>query len=287
MEKGWCKGVQQRNWQAIQEESTSCTHLASIPATHGKCLIGTTSLCATHLPLPSVEEQHSHTDGVSVTRTSSFSQDTSGVFAEIKIRTVKRNICEANEKWNTELSRAASVGFRRDKNSGEGRGGGEWKAPNPEAYEKQEPAGWEGQRRYRPGPRDKFKVTCRHPSLHSFLTGWSLQQIPCHILSTGLLHSLLPTNHSLQQFACQGFQFHFPLCLLLLSLLMCGLGQYSCIFPSHFLPLLVASSHTGCPGMLCLPHDPKRFRCFLSNWEYYQKKTWGTVVCKVVLMSIS
>lgn len=137
---------------AKQLASYCCTRLASIPATHGKCLIGTTSLCAAHLPLPSVEEQHSHTDGVSVTRTSSFSQDTSGVFAEIKIRTVKGNICEANEKWNTELSRAASVGvvvlgFRRDKNPGEGWGGGEWKAPNPEAYEKQEPAGWEGQRR--------------------------------------------------------------------------------------------------------------------------------------------
>lgn len=69
-----------------------------IHAAHGKCLIGTTSLCAAHLPLPSVEEEHSHMVGMSVTRTSSFSQDTSGVFAEIKIRTVKRNICEANKK---------------------------------------------------------------------------------------------------------------------------------------------------------------------------------------------
>lgn len=84
--------------KAEQERSTSCTHPASIHTTHGKCLIGTTRLCAAHLPLPSVEEQHSHTDGVSVARTSSFSQDTSGVFAEIKIRTVKRNISEANKK---------------------------------------------------------------------------------------------------------------------------------------------------------------------------------------------
>lgn len=238
-------------------------------------------------PPPSCGGTAQSHDGVSGTRTSSFSQDTSGVFAEIKIRTVKRNICEANEKWNTELPRVASVGFRRDKDSGEGWGGGEWKAPSPEAYEKQEPVEWEGQRRSRPGPRDNCKVTCRRPSLHSFFTGWPLQQIPCHMLSTSLLHHLLPTNHSLQQFACQSFQFPFPLHLLLLSLLMCGLRQYSCIFPSHFLPLLVASSHKGCPGMLCLPHDPSRFRCFLSYWEYYQKKTWETVECKVILVSIS
>lgn len=205
----------------------------------------------------------------------------------MKIRTVKRNICKANGKWNTELSRVASVRFRRDKNSGEGWEGGEWKAPNPEANEKQEPAGLGGAEKIQAGPRDKFKVTCRRPSLHSFPTGWPLQQIPCHILCTSLLHRLLPTNHSLQQFACQGFQFPFPLRLLLLSLLMCGLGQYSCIFPSHFLPLLVASSHNACPGMLCLPHDPSRFRCFLSNWEYYQKKTRETLLCKVILVSNS
>lgn len=193
-------------------------------------------------------------------------------FAEIKIRMVKRNICEANKKWNTELPGVASVEFRRDKNSGEGWGGGEWKAPNPEADEKQESVGWEGQRRSRPGPRDNFKVTCRRASLLSFPTAWPLQQIPCHILSTSLLHRFLPINHSLQQFACQGFQFPFPFCLLLLSLLMCGLGQYSCIFPSQFLPFLVASSHKGCPGMLSLLHDPSRFRCVCLTGNTIRKK---------------
>lgn len=96
-------------------------------------------------PLPPICGGTAQSHGwVSVTRTSSFSQDTSGVFAEIKIRTVKRNTCEANGKRNTELSRVVSAQFRRDKNSGEGWGGGEWKAPNPEANEKQEPAGLGG-----------------------------------------------------------------------------------------------------------------------------------------------
>lgn len=190
---------------------------------------------------------------------------------KVKYRSVQSSECRA----------------QKGQESGEGWGRGEWKAPNPEADENQEPAGWEGQRRSRPGPRDDFKVTCKRPSLPSFPTGWPLQQIPCHILSTSLFRHLLPTDHSLQQFACQGFQFPFPLRLLLLSLLMCGLGQHSCIFPSHFLPLFVAFSHKGWPGVLCPLHDPSRFRCFLSSWEYYQNKIWETLLCKVILVSIS
>lgn len=137
-------------------------------------------------------------DRVSVTCTSSFSQDTSGVFAGIKIRTAKRNTCEAKGKRNTDVSREASVQFKKDKNLGEGWRGGKRKAPTPEANETKSLQGWKRQRRSRTGPRDNFKVTCRHLSLCSLPTGCCLQQIPCHILTASLLlRCLFPTSHGL------------------------------------------------------------------------------------------
>lgn len=67
---------------------------------------------------------------------------------------------------------------------------------------------------------------------------------------------------------------------------MRGFGQHPCIFPNHFLPL-AASSCKGCPGIFHLPHDPSRFRCFLSNWEYDQKKKLETFWCKVILAAVA